>query len=40
MDIISTGPDLFDVHSTKEKVSKESIAHMWLYLTELLKELC
>ena len=39
MDIISTGPDLFDVHSTKEKVSKESISHMWLYLTELLKEL-
>ncbi|MBU3874476.1 beta-Ala-His dipeptidase [Faecalicatena sp. AGMB00832] len=39
MDIISTGPDLFDVHSTKEKVSKESIAHMWLYLTELLEEL-
>ena len=39
MDIISTGPDLFDVHSTKEKVSKESIGHMWLYLKELLKEL-
>ncbi len=39
MDIISTGPNLYDVHSTKEKVSKESISHMWLYLTELLKEL-
>ncbi len=39
LDIISTGPNLYDVHSTKEKVSKESIAHMWIYLTELLKEL-
>lgn len=39
MDIISTGPDLFDVHSTKEKVSKESIVHMWVYLQELLKQL-
>ncbi len=37
MDIISTGPNLFDVHSTKEKVSKESISHMWIFLTELLK---
>lgn len=39
IDLISTGPDLYDVHSTKEKVSKESIAHMWLYLQELLREL-
>ncbi len=39
MDIISVGPNLYDVHSTKEKVSKESIANMWNWLTELLKEL-
>ncbi len=39
MDIISIGPDLFDVHSVNEKVSKESVARMWLYLTELLKAL-
>ena len=39
LDIISTGPNLYDVHSTKEKVSKESISHMWQYLQELLKEL-
>lgn len=39
MDIISLGPDLYDVHSAKEKVSRESIDHMWLYLKELLKEL-
>ena len=34
LDIISTGPNLYDVHSTKEKVSKESISHMWQYLQE------
>lgn len=39
LDIISIGPDLFDVHSTKEKASKESIEHMWTYLKELMKEL-
>ena len=39
MDIISVGPNLYDVHSTKEKVSKTSISNMWNWLTELLKEL-
>lgn len=39
LDLISTGPDLFDVHSPREKVSKESVERMWLYLKELLKEL-
>lgn len=38
LDIISMGPDLYDVHSAKEKVSKESIAHMWEFLTALLNE--
>lgn len=39
LDIISIGPDLLDVHSTKERVSKESISNMWYYLVELMKEL-
>ncbi len=39
MDIISTGPDLFDVHSPREKVSKASVERTWLYLKELLGEL-
>ena len=39
MDIISIGPDLFDVHSTKEKVSKESIARTWDYLKVLIGKL-
>ncbi|MGN8920833.1 beta-Ala-His dipeptidase [Lachnospiraceae bacterium HCP28S3_F9] len=39
MDIISVGPNLYDVHSTKEKVSKASISNMWNWLTELLTEL-
>lgn len=39
LDIISIGPDLYDVHSVNERASKESIAHMWKYLKELLREL-
>ena len=39
MDIISVGPNLYDVHSTKEKVSKQSISNMWNWLTKLLEEL-
>ena len=39
MDIISMGPDLFDVHSPKEKMSKKSMENVWMYLQELLKEL-
>lgn len=39
MDIISMGPDLYDVHSPKEKASKQSIFQMWLYLTRLLEVL-
>lgn len=39
MDIISTGPDLFDVHSPQEKMSKKSAERVWLFLVELLAEL-
>ena len=39
MDIISMGPDLFDVHSPKERMSKKSMENIWMYLQELLKEL-
>ena len=39
MDIISVGPNLYDVHSTKEKVSQQSISNMWNWLTKLLEEL-
>lgn len=39
LDIISIGPDLFDVHSPKEHASKASVQHVWELLTELLAEL-
>lgn len=37
LDIISFGPNLFDVHSVKERVDIDSTARMWEYLKELLK---
>ena len=39
IDLISTGPDLFEVHSPREKASRKSVERTWLYLKELLKEL-
>lgn len=39
IDMISMGPDLFDVHSAKERASRESVSHMWEFLVELLKDL-
>ena len=39
LDILSLGPDLSNVHTTKERASKESIAQTWEYLKALLKEL-
>lgn len=38
-DLISIGPDLFDVHSVDEKVSKKSIASTWEFLKEILKNI-
>lgn len=39
IDLISTGPDLFEVHSPREKASRKSVERTWIYLKELLKEL-
>lgn len=38
-DLISIGPDLFDVHSIDERVSKKSIAFTWEFLKEILKNI-
>lgn len=38
-DLISIGPNLFDVHSIDEKVSKKSIANTWEFLKEVLKNI-
>ncbi len=39
LDIISMGPDVWDVHSTEEKVSKKSVARTWGLLKEILHNL-
>lgn len=39
LDIISYGPDIFDVHTTSEKLSVESVARMYELTLEVLKRL-
>ncbi len=37
MDMISFGPNLYDVHTPKEHMSISSVRNIWLFLKELLK---
>ncbi len=39
MDIISIGPDLYDIHSPMERASISSIERMWGFLTEVLRQM-
>lgn len=39
LDMISFGPDLFDVHTPQEHMSISSVKNVWEYLLEVLKEL-
>ena len=39
MDIISFGPDMYDVHTPQERVSIPSTGRLYTYLVELLREL-
>ncbi|BBE30410.1 aminoacyl-histidine dipeptidase [Tepiditoga spiralis] len=39
VDMISFGPNLYDVHTPQEKMSISSVQNMWKYLLEILKEL-
>lgn len=39
MDIISFGPDMFDVHTPDERLSISSTARVWEFLKEVLKQL-
>ncbi|WP_187069210.1 aminoacyl-histidine dipeptidase [Fusobacterium nucleatum subsp. nucleatum ATCC 23726] len=39
LDIISIGPNIYDVHTPKEKMDIKSVERTYLYLTELLKTL-
>ncbi len=36
-DILSLGPDMYDVHSPKERISKKSIANVWELIKAILK---
>lgn len=39
LDMISFGPDMYDVHTPQEHLSIKSVINMWDYLKEVLKEL-
>ena len=39
LDMISFGPDMYDVHTPQEHLSIKSVGNMWDYLKEVLKEL-
>jgi len=39
LDMISFGPDMYDVHTPQEHLSIKSVGNMWDYLKEILKEL-
>lgn len=39
MDMISFGPDLFDVHTPNESMSISSVERTWEFLVEILKEI-
>jgi dipeptidase D len=39
MDMISFGPDITGAHSPDEKIRIESVAHVWEFLTGLLKNI-
>jgi len=39
LDAVSIGPDLKEVHSTRERLSVSSVQRTWAYMVEVLKEL-
>lgn len=38
LDCVSYGPNIYDIHTTEEKLSISSTARMWDYLLEILKQ--
>ena len=38
LDCVSFGPNIFDIHTTEEKLSISSAKRMWNYLVEILKQ--
>ena len=39
LDIIAFGPDILDIHSTKERLSLSSAERIWSFLTEMLRRI-
>ena len=39
LDIVSIGPDIFDIHTPKERMSITSVKRVYKYLIQVLKEL-
>lgn len=39
LDCVSFGPDIFDIHTPKERLSIESVERVWRYLLRILKEM-
>ncbi len=39
LDMISFGPDLFDIHTPAERASISSIERCWIFLIEILKKI-
>ena len=39
LDCVSFGPDIYDIHTTNERLSVSSVKRTWIYLLEILKRL-
>ena len=39
LDCVSIGPDMDDIHTTKERLNVDSVRRTWDYLLEVLKQL-
>jgi dipeptidase D len=39
LDCVSFGPDILDIHTTRERLSISSVQRTWKYLLEVLKAL-
>ena len=39
LDCVSFGPDIFDIHTPREKLSVSSLNRTWEFLLEVLKEM-
>ena len=39
LDCVSLGPDIYDIHTPKERLSISSTARMWEFLKQVLKEM-